>query len=104
VGSRCAWSRRAWVRPSTSRAAEALRAGGGRGVHDVGAILWLGFGADTAADVPTAMLVAAATLESVFALCLGCQVFAGLMRLGVVPEATCERCANIWAAPEATGP
>jgi hypothetical protein len=68
------------------------------------AILWLGFGADTAADVPTAMLVAAATLESVFALCLGCQVFAGLMRLGVVPEATCERCANIWAAPEATGP
>ena len=68
------------------------------------AILWLGFGADTAADVLTALLVVAATLESVFALCLGCQVFAGLMRLGLVPEATCERCANIWAAPEATRP
>jgi uncharacterized protein DUF4395 len=68
------------------------------------AILWLGFGADTAADVLTAMLVIAATLESVFALCLGCQVFAGLMRLGLVPAETCQRCANIWAAPDATRP
>ena len=57
------------------------------------------FGADTAADVLTALLVVAAILESVFALCLGCQVFAVLMRLGVVPEATCERCADIWARP-----
>ena len=53
--------------------------------------------ADTAAWVVTGVLAAAATLESVFALCLGCQVFAGLMRIGLVPEATCERCANIWA-------
>jgi hypothetical protein len=68
------------------------------------AIFWLGFGADTAADVLTAMLVVAATLESVFALCLGCQVFAGLMRLGLVPAATCERCADIWAAPGAGRP
>ena len=66
------------------------------------AVLALGFGADTAADVLTALLVVAATLESVFALCLGCQVFALLMRAGLVPEETCERCANIWAAaPEA---
>jgi hypothetical protein len=41
----------------------------------------------------------AATLESVFALCLGCQIFAVLMRIGLVPRATCERCANIWAQP-----
>ena len=61
------------------------------------AVLALGFGLTTAADVLTAMLVAAATLESVFALCLGCQLFAVLMRIGVVPEATCERCANIWS-------
>jgi len=66
------------------------------------AVLALGFGADTAADVLTVLLVVAATLESVFALCLGCQVFALLMRAGLVPEETCERCANIWAAaPEA---
>jgi len=52
--------------------------------------------------VLTVLRVVAATLESVFALCLGCQVFALLMRLGLVPEETCERCANIWATtPEA---
>jgi hypothetical protein len=45
----------------------------------------------------TGVLAAAATLESVFALCLGCQAFAVLMRVGVVPQATCEACANIWA-------
>jgi hypothetical protein len=50
------------------------------------------------------MLVVAATLESVFAFCLGCQVFAGLMWLGLLPAETCERCANIWAAPDATRP
>jgi len=66
------------------------------------AVLALGLGADTAADLLTGLLVVAATLESVFALCLGCQVFALLMRAGLVPEETCERCANIWAAaPEA---
>jgi hypothetical protein len=68
------------------------------------AVLALGFGADTAADVLTGLLVVAATLESVFALCLGCQVFAVLMRLGLVPQETCERCANIWAAPDASRP
>jgi hypothetical protein len=26
-------------------------------------------------------------------------MFAVLIRAGVVPEETCERCANIWAAP-----
>jgi hypothetical protein len=41
--------------------------------------------------------VVAATLESVFAFCLGCQVFALLMRAGLIPEETCERCADIWA-------
>jgi hypothetical protein len=61
------------------------------------AILALGFGLTTEADVLTGLLVVAATLESVFALCLGCQVFGLLMRIGVVPEETCERCANIWS-------
>src|SRR5690242_19339260 len=61
------------------------------------AVLALGFGLTTAGDVLTAMLVVAATLESVFALCLGCQVFALLMSVGLVPEETCGRCANIWS-------
>src|SRR3954447_9384629 len=70
----------------------------GAALTSVAAVLALGFGLDTAADVLTAMLVVAATLESVLALCLGCQIFALLMRAGVVPEETCERCANIWVA------
>ena len=61
------------------------------------AVLALGFGADPAADVLTALLVVAATLESVFAYCLGCKVFALLMRAGVVPERVCAECADIWA-------
>ena len=73
----------------------------GAALTSVAAVLALGFGLDTAADVLVAMLVVAATLESVFALCLGCRVFAVLMRAGLVPEETCERCANIWAAAPA---
>jgi len=61
------------------------------------AVLALGFGLTTAAYVLLGLLVIAATLESVFGLCLGCRAFAVLMRLGVIPEEVCERCNNIWA-------
>src|SRR5690242_13754510 len=50
-----------------------------------GSIAWLA-GAGTVADVLLALLVAAATLESVFAICVGCHVFNALMRVGLVPE------------------
>lgn len=63
------------------------------------AVLALGFGQSTAAYVLLGILVVAATLESVFGFCLGCQVFAILMKLGVVPEEVCLRCADIWATP-----
>jgi hypothetical protein len=59
-------------------------------------ILWLG-GATTATDVLLVMLVAAAGLESILAFCLGCQIFALLMRTGLVPDEVCADCANIWA-------
>ena len=55
-------------------------------------------GATTAAAVLVAMLVVAATLESAFAICLGCQIFAGLMRAGLIPEAVCAECADIRLA------
>jgi hypothetical protein len=55
-------------------------------------------GATTAAAVLVAMLAVAATLESVFAFCLGCQIFAGLMRLGMIPDAVCAECADIRLA------
>jgi hypothetical protein len=59
------------------------------------AVLAIGFGLTTAAQVVLGLLVVAATLESVFGLCLGCKAFAGLMRLGVIPEDVCERCNNL---------
>ncbi len=52
-------------------------------------------GAPTLADVLVGMLVVAATLESVFGLCLGCKAFALLMRVGVIPESVCRECADI---------
>src|SRR4051812_16665579 len=61
------------------------------------AVLALGLGASGPANVLVGLLVVVATLEAAFALCLGCRVFGVLMRLGVVPEETCERCANIWS-------
>jgi hypothetical protein len=59
------------------------------------AVLALGFDQRLAAYVVLALVVVAATLESVFAFCIGCRIFAGLMRLGVVPEAVCAECADI---------
>ena len=47
------------------------------------------------ATVLIAVLVAFATLESVFAFCMGCTVFGWLMRLGVVPESVCEACGDL---------
>ena len=60
------------------------------------AVLALGFGYRGAAYIVLGLLVAAATLESVFGYCLGCKVFALLMRAGIVPEEVCERCNDIW--------
>jgi hypothetical protein len=60
------------------------------------ALLALAFGAEGAATVLVVALVVAATLESVLAFCLGCQVFALLMRAGLVPAEVCARCAPIY--------
>jgi len=70
--------------------------GMGAAITTAGAIAWA-LGATTLADVLLAMLVVAATLECVFAYCLGCKIFGLLMRAGVVPERVCAECADIWA-------
>jgi hypothetical protein len=56
------------------------------------AVLALAFGLDTAAYALLGALIVAAGLESVLGLCLGCRIFAVLIRLGVVPQDVCERC------------
>jgi hypothetical protein len=66
------------------------------------ALLAYGFGQTTAAYVVLGLIAFAATLESVFAFCLGCKIFAGLMSLGVIPEDVCERCAGWVQAPDVT--
>ena len=63
----------------------------------VGAVIaYFGFGATTAALVLVGFIFVAATLESVFAYCLGCKAFAILMRAGVIPEDVCQECNDIW--------
>ncbi|HZE49438.1 MAG TPA: DUF4395 domain-containing protein [Jatrophihabitantaceae bacterium] len=54
-----------------------------------------GFGADWVAVVLLGLIVVAATLESVFAFCIGCTIFAGLMRVGLIPASACEACADV---------
>ncbi len=60
-------------------------------------ITYFGLGLTTVTYSLLAAVVLAATLESVFALCLGCRVFAVLMGVGVVPEEVCAACADIWS-------
>ena len=71
--------------------------GMGAALTTAATVLWLS-GSTTAAGVLVAMLLVAATLESVFAICLGCHVFALLMRSGLVPDAVCAECADIRLA------
>ena len=53
------------------------------------------FGATTLSLVLVGLILLAATLESVFGYCLGCKIFALLMRVGVVPESVCEACNDL---------
>lgn len=63
-----------------------------------------------AADAPVVSyvlivgLIGAATLESVFAICLGCIVFNQLIRWGLIPESVCVECAEIWGSSAARSP
>ena len=71
--------------------------GMGAAISTTAAVLAL-TGEATAGAVLVAMLVVAATLESAFAICLGCQIFAVLMRAGLIPDAVCAECADITLA------
>ncbi len=59
------------------------------------AVFALALGWHTAADVVLAMMVTFATLEAAFTFCVGCEIFRGLMAIGVVPAQACEACADI---------
>ena len=61
----------------------------------VAAVLALAAGQETAAYALLGLLALAASLEAVLALCLGCRIFAFLMRVGVIPPEVCARCADL---------
>jgi Domain of unknown function (DUF4395) len=61
------------------------------------AVVALALGARGLVELLLVLLVAAATLESVLAFCVGCQIFGLLMRAGLIPDAICAECGDIWA-------
>ncbi|MFM8267950.1 MAG: DUF4395 domain-containing protein [Ilumatobacteraceae bacterium] len=66
-------------------------------VFSGGALAAALLGAPSVALALIAGLVVAATLESAFALCLGCIVFNRLMRVGLIPAHVCAECNDISA-------
>jgi Domain of unknown function (DUF4395) len=61
----------------------------------VGAIFALAWHDDTVAAALLLALIAASALESILGFCLGCRLFAGLMRVGLIPESVCAECTNL---------
>jgi hypothetical protein len=59
-------------------------------------VTWALAGWDAAA-ILVGLLGVAAFLEAAFGLCLGCRIFAVLMRVGLVPESVCEDCGDLSA-------
>ena len=58
-------------------------------------VLALVVGNHSAADGVLILFVVAAGLESIFGYCVGCKVFALLMRVGIVPQTVCAECADV---------
>lgn len=58
----------------------------------IATLLWLA-GAGGAAEALLWVLLGFASLESFAGFCMGCWVFGRLMRLGVIPDDVCDRCA-----------
>jgi Domain of unknown function (DUF4395) len=59
------------------------------------AIAHFGFGATGTASVLATMILVAASLEAFAGLCIGCLLFAQLMKVGLVPASVCESCADL---------
>jgi len=48
-----------------------------------------------ASRIVTAALAGPALLEAALGFCVGCKMFSGLIRLGVIPESVCAECSDI---------
>jgi hypothetical protein len=69
----------------------------GAAVTTTALVLHFAFGLTGAAYVLLGLIAVFATLESVFGFCVGCAMFAALMRAGVIPDDVCEACNDIWS-------
>ncbi|MDO9408825.1 DUF4395 domain-containing protein [Patulibacter sp.] len=73
-------------------------------VTTAAAIGGLALGWTAFANVCLGLMVVFAGLESLAGICVGCRMFAVLMRMGVIPPETCEACNDIWSRPGVTKP
>jgi hypothetical protein len=68
------------------------------------AVVALALGATGAVELLLALILLAAALESLLAFCVGCRIFALLMRTGLVPAKICAECGDIAARRPARQP
>jgi hypothetical protein len=61
----------------------------------LGALVAFYLGAATGSWILVGMILVAATLESVFGVCLGCIIFGRLQAIGLIPVSVCEACNDI---------
>jgi hypothetical protein len=61
------------------------------------AVLTYGFDSFGAGQVLLGVLLVPASLEAFAGYCVGCKIFALLMRAGLVSEEVCESCNDIWS-------
>lgn len=75
----------------------------GLGFSVAALLLYYAFGLPVAAYGVLGVLVFFAVLEAVVGFCTGCFVFGYMMRWGIIPEETCEKCNNIQlSVPDST--
>lgn len=61
----------------------------------LGTLLVFGFGLEVGGTLVLVIMATFATLESAAGICVGCQLFALLMKAGVIPQEVCEACNDI---------
>lgn len=97
-----------WIRPAVSAPKRPTAGPPKRFAATIGAVmtvaatvLWVvalvtgSSGATAGVVVIGAVMVLFPALESIFGICVGCILFSGLMRLGVIPDEVCLECADI---------
>jgi hypothetical protein len=104
-----------WIRPAVSAPKRPTPGPPKRFAATIGAVLTVAATAAWVVHVVTASSVALAivvaigaimvvfpALESIFGICVGCLLFSGLMRIGVIPDEICLECADITRRRESS--